>query len=146
VLFRVWLTWVLNLFAVGLGEPDYGSALGAQTMRTVQTAADLNAMAKKEIEKAINGVPADYLKGIGFKKLTAFQPKGCSECGGVGYKGRIGIFEVLPMTPEIQELVLTKLRPIKFTKAAFKNGVITMKQDGILKVCTAKLPWKKLSG
>lgn len=95
---------------------------------------ELTAMARKEVEVALQGVPPEYLKGVDLKKLPAFQPKGCEECGGVGYKGRIGIFEVMPLTADMQDLVFAKTPAHKIYEAALKMGMITMKQDGIVKV------------
>lgn len=54
--------------------------------------------------------------------------------GGVGYKGRIGIFEVVPLTTELQELIFSKAPAFKIYEAALKLGIITMKQDGMAKV------------
>lgn len=95
---------------------------------------ELTAMAKQEIEKTIVGIPKEYLEGLDLKNFKALQPKGCSECGGVGYKGRIGIFEVVPLTTELQELIFSKAPAFKIYEAALKLGIITMKQDGMAKV------------
>lgn len=69
------------------------------------------------------------------KELKLYYGKGCSECTH-GYKGRIGIFEVMEITPEIEELAITKSSANEIKNAAIKNGMITMKQDGILKAFT----------
>ncbi len=94
----------------------------------------LTDLAKSEIDKSIVGVPQDYLEGLDMKNYKVFQPKGCSECGGVGYKGRVGIYEILPLTTEIQELIFAKSPAAKIYEAALKTGVITMKQDGVVKI------------
>ncbi|KKQ74492.1 MAG: General secretory pathway protein E [Berkelbacteria bacterium GW2011_GWB1_38_5] len=61
-----------------------------------------------------------------------YEGKGCSECDH-GYKGRIGIFEVLPMTENIENVCIAR-RPSSEIKAeAIKEGMITMRQDGIIK-------------
>ena len=57
---------------------------------------------------------------------------GCSNCS-QGYVGRIGIFEVLRMTPDIESLTVEKRPANEIRDAAIKDGMITMKQDGILK-------------
>ncbi|MFA7253408.1 MAG: ATPase, T2SS/T4P/T4SS family [Patescibacteria group bacterium] len=68
-------------------------------------------------------IPADF-------KL--YYGKGCSECDH-GYKGRIGIFEVMQITPEIEELAIAKKPASEIKEAAIRDGMITMKQDGIIK-------------
>jgi len=61
-----------------------------------------------------------------------YYGKGCKECNH-GYRGRVGIFEVMTITPEIEELAVAKAPANDIKAAAIKNGMITMKQDGILK-------------
>ena len=61
-----------------------------------------------------------------------FYGKGCSDCNH-GYKGRIGIFEVMSIDPEIEELAVTKRPANEIKEASIKQGMITMKQDGVLK-------------
>lgn len=62
-----------------------------------------------------------------------YRPVGCSECHGLGYKGRIGIFEVLTITESIEKLILEMGGEREITQAALEDGMITMAQDGILK-------------
>ncbi|HSW97913.1 MAG TPA: ATPase, T2SS/T4P/T4SS family [Candidatus Saccharimonadales bacterium] len=63
-----------------------------------------------------------------------FKGKGCTECAGLGYLGRIGIFEVLPVTPRIARLVLEHPDSATIEQEAKAEGMITMRQDGYLKV------------
>lgn len=66
-----------------------------------------------------------------------YYGRGCSECN-QGYKGRVGLFEVMSMSPEIEEMAIMK-RPANEIKAsAIKAGMITMKQDGILKALSGQ--------
>ncbi len=63
-----------------------------------------------------------------------YKGKGCEECGDSGYLGRIGIFETLPVSPKIASLVLENADSTTIEKQAIVEGMITMKQDGYLKV------------
>jgi len=63
-----------------------------------------------------------------------FRGKGCSNCGTLGYLGRLGIFEVLPVSEKITRLVLEKIDAMTLEKQAASEGMITMKQDGYMKV------------
>ncbi len=74
-------------------------------------------------ELAALGVPASY------GELQLFKAVGCPECGDVGYRGRIGIFEVLPMTDEITRLIGAPTRDIE--AAAIGEGMFTLRDDGI---------------
>ncbi len=63
-----------------------------------------------------------------------FRGKGCPECSGTGYLGRIGVFEVLPVSEKIGRLILEHAPASEIEKQAVAEGMITMKQDGYLKV------------
>lgn len=67
-------------------------------------------------------------------QIKLFRGKGCEQCGGSGYLGRIGIFETLPITSKIASLVLEQGDSQTIEKSAVEEGMITMKQDGYLKV------------
>lgn len=65
--------------------------------------------------------------------LTFKKGKGCKKCGNSGYKGRIGIYEILEMTPEISEMVLKHASAEAIMQKAVQNGMITMSEDGFIK-------------
>ncbi len=88
----------------------------------------------EEIKNEINKMPKTVREKINLAELKVPNPKGCSKCQDMGYKGRIGIFEVLPIDKEIQELILNGVHASEVKKKAIENGMITLKQDGILKV------------
>ncbi len=66
--------------------------------------------------------------------LQLFKGNGCEECGQTGYVGRIGIYEVLPVSETIASLLLQHADNTILEKKAVEEGMITMKQDGYLKV------------
>ncbi len=63
-----------------------------------------------------------------------FKAVGCDKCNGIGYKGRIGIYEVLTMDATIKELTAQNAPSFKILEQGIENGMITMLQDGVLKV------------
>lgn len=67
-------------------------------------------------------------------KLTLYSAPGCKECDRSGYKGRIGVHELLVSTPRIKRLIQTRSSVAEIQAAAFENGMRTLKQDGIEKV------------
>ncbi|MGC8841403.1 MAG: ATPase, T2SS/T4P/T4SS family [Candidatus Sumerlaeaceae bacterium] len=67
--------------------------------------------------------------------LTFFHGEGCDECGNTGYKGRIGIFELLRVTEDIRDLILQRATTDDIHALAIKQGMKTMRQDGWLKIC-----------
>ena len=63
-----------------------------------------------------------------------FKGKGCLACRNSGYKGRIGIYELLLMDADISELVLNQAPGYKIREQARKNGMTTLLEDGIIKI------------
>ncbi len=68
------------------------------------------------------------------KKFKVFKGAGCDKCGGSGYRGRIGIFEVLSVTDKIGKLILERSPSNNIEKVAIEEGMVTIIQDGYMKV------------
>ena len=68
------------------------------------------------------------------KDLRFVRPAGCNECGGVGYRGRIGLFEVFSVSGKIEDLILAGAPSNAIRDAAMAEGMTTIAQDGYLKV------------
>ncbi len=86
------------------------------------------------IRDQMKDVSEQELKGVDMKNIKLFAGKGCEKCGDTGFKGRVAITEVLPVNNAIQELVLAKVPPSQIFEEAKKIGMITMKQNGVIKV------------
>jgi general secretion pathway protein E len=79
------------------------------------------------------------LEAFGFRSGEAIhEPCGCERCGGTGYRGRLGVFEVLELTNELRELIGEKTDGLKIDELAIRGGMTTMLDDGIAK-CRAGL-------
>jgi type IV pilus assembly protein PilB len=74
-----------------------------------------------------SGFPAQY-------DLEAYEPAGCGRCGNSGYKGRIGLYEVMTITPELRELVLTRGAADEIARKAVEQGMRRLREDGLDKV------------
>ena len=66
--------------------------------------------------------------------ITAYKPVGCPACSNQGYKGRIGVFELLVVTDEIRKLILERAAAREIAKVAKKQGMVTMLEDAVSKV------------
>jgi len=69
-----------------------------------------------------------------FEGVTLYEGKGCLECNNTGYKGRVGIFEVLPVTSEIRELILKRASNDEIKQKAVELGMTTLRSDGVAKI------------
>lgn len=87
---------------------------------------------KREFDKIPDQYRQDLLYKIEDRKMLVGQ--GCTVCNGTGYKGRIGIFELLRLTEKVQQLTIEKASSTDIFNQAVADGMITMKQDGVLKV------------
>ncbi|MBU0759910.1 MAG: type II secretion system ATPase GspE [Candidatus Omnitrophica bacterium] len=68
------------------------------------------------------------------RRIKFYRGKGCSKCMNTGYKGRIGIFELMPIDENIRKLTIARAPHDEVKKQAIASGMITLKQDGIKKV------------
>jgi len=79
------------------------------------------------------------LGAFGFRAgETIQQPCGCERCGGLGYRGRLGVFEILELTNDLRDLIGEKTDGLKIDEMAIRAGMTTMLEDGIAK-CRAGL-------
>jgi len=65
--------------------------------------------------------------------IYLYRGKGCDRCGGSGYSGRVGIFEVLDLTEKISSMIMENVTDTQIRDAGIENGMLTMIQDGYLK-------------
>ncbi len=88
------------------------------------------------INAAIAEMPPEYQQ-LAAKKYTIHKPNlenPCKQCGGKAFKGRIAIFEMMEMTPEFEKIILGTISESAMRAEGKRQGMITMFQDGILKV------------
>ena len=77
--------------------------------------------------------PAEKAK-VDMSNLHFYKGAGCEQCSGLGYKGRIGIYEIFIMTKEVEQIILSEqVSEYTIQEIAVKNGMVTMAQDGVLK-------------
>jgi type IV pilus assembly protein PilB len=68
------------------------------------------------------------------KTAKAYKGQGCSTCNNRGYKGRVGLYEVLEITDELRELILVGASALELRKKAVEQGMITLRRSGLIKV------------
>lgn len=68
------------------------------------------------------------------KTFPVYKGRGCSICNNTGYKGRVGLYEVMPIKEEIKELILSRASTSEIKKEAMRLGMKTLRQSGIIKI------------
>ena len=87
--------------------------------------------------KARTIMPAAVLRDHGFNTgydLEVYEPAGCARCGGSGYKGRVGLYEVMPVTEEIRTLAIERASADRIAAVAVRDGMRRLREDGLDKV------------
>ena len=85
-------------------------------------------------------IPPEALLQVGFSEedldgsWQAFGPVGCNECRNTGYKGRVGIYEVMPISDEMRQLIMRNGSALDIADQSQKEGVKNLRQSGLLKV------------
>lgn len=109
------------------------------------TSYNLDNAAIKELGKGLNldelhmnlkksGILSEGYKTL--KDVTFYRGKGCNQCGNEGYKGRIGIYEVMGISPAIQDLIMKRATADQIVTAARSEGMTLMLEDGFIKAQT----------
>lgn len=129
-----------RLVDLGISEKVLGSsiniALAQRLVRVLCTACKKKVAATKEqfalIKKIADGIVDRSL--VAAELGTLYEPVGCPECDGIGYKGRIGIFEGILMDEKIELALRANPSERDIAKAARYQGIPSMQEDGIIKV------------
>jgi len=83
--------------------------------------------------------PDEALVDVGFpasevKEIKTFKGAGCGTCNGTGYKGRVGLYEVMEITEELRELILVGASGLELRRKAIEDGMLTLRQSGLEKI------------
>ncbi len=96
---------------------------------------DPKSEAQKIILKEVEALPDAIKKDVKISdSMPFYEPVGCPRCNNTGYSGRLGAFEILEVTEALGEIILKEPSEKRISDEAARQGMITMKQDGILKI------------
>jgi type IV pilus assembly protein PilB len=89
--------------------------------------------------KQVSEVPPQVLVSLGFtpeeaKTVQVQKGKGCERCNGTGYKGRVALVEVLDITDEIREMILSGASSIEIKRKGLEEGMISLRRSGLVKI------------
>jgi type IV pilus assembly protein PilB len=92
----------------------------------------------KECKAEVN-TPDEALIDVGFpasevRDIKTYKGVGCATCNGTGYKGRVGLYEVMEITDELRELILVGASGLELRRKAIEEGMLTLRQSGLEKI------------
>ncbi len=119
-------------------SPALNAVMGQRLVRRLCPAckkkATLDADTKKRVTDLAAAIPPSSGEKLDANKATFYVPgPGCETCGGLGYSGRVGIYEIFVMNKDIEKIINETAAEYQIQEVAVKSGMITMVQDGILK-------------
>jgi type IV pilus assembly protein PilB len=84
-------------------------------------------------------VPLNALVDVGLTpeeatSITCYKGNGCEACSGTGYKGRIAIYEVMTLSPELRDMVLSGASALEIKRGAIQQGMRTLRMSGLEKL------------
>ena len=97
---------------------------------SLETIENAKAKATKESAPLLKNITLDTT----VSELPYFRGRGCDACAGTGLKGRQGVYEVMPMSPNLRKLVLMNVGAVEIRDAAVEEGMLTLRMDGWMKV------------
>ena len=120
-------------------SPALNAIIGQRLTRRVHDACEEEYTPDNEklsaLKKVIKSIPDNATVDVPKEDEWTFKRgKGCKACNGTGYKGRVGIFEILLMDESIQEALSENISEYEVRQLAKEQGMVTMQQDGMLKV------------
>ena len=86
------------------------------------------ALKKTSKNELITRIPQEILQ-----KPMFYEAVGCAECENIGYRGRVGIYEILEITNSVKKLIIDGASATIINEAAIVDGMISLEQDGIIK-------------
>ncbi len=141
---------VTRLLDLGMDPFNFADALvGVLSQRLLKTLCKQCRQAYTPDAQEIEMLLAEFLEGSPIKRsdaihnwqqfakggaYTLYKAVGCEHCSNTGYSGRIGVHELMTVSPEIRHLIQTRAPLLQLQTAAMKTGMRTLRQDGILKV------------
>ena len=100
---------------------------------------DVKSLGKK-VEKAVSKFKEETGKDFSYMGVTStneykiFKPVGCEKCGGIGYKGRIGLYEAILVDDKVADIIANNPTEREIKHGSLHQGIFTMVEDGVSKI------------
>ncbi|HEX3110681.1 MAG TPA: type IV-A pilus assembly ATPase PilB [Thermoanaerobaculia bacterium] len=119
---------------MNMGIEPFLVATSVQLIAAQRLVRRICANCKEEVE-----MPQQALVNLGYKKdetgsFKVFKGRGCDKCNNTGYKGRVGLVEVMQIDDELRDMILAGGSALDIKKRAIENGMITLRRSGLIKI------------
>ena len=136
----------LGVKAVSIG-PALSLVIAQRLVRVLcpdcKKAADVDAATAEKITKFLAALPAKVDKKP-YDEYKIYVPVGCEKCNGIGYKGRVGVFEFLEGGGDLEKTILKEASEVALREVAARQEMVTMQQDGIMKVLEGRTTFEEV--
>ncbi len=118
--------------------PALNAVIGQRLVRRIHSKCKVEMQLEPGVLERVKKILGEINPNSGYKidlnNMKFYKGTGCEECSGIGLKGRMGIYEIFTMSPEIEQIILSgQVSEYQMQEIAVKQGMITMVQDGLLK-------------
>ncbi len=138
----------LGVKAVSIG-PALSLAIAQRLVRVLcadcKKPTDVDAATTEKIKNFLNKLPAKVDRKP-YENYKIYTPGGCDKCNGIGYRGRVGVFEFLEGGADLEKTILKEASEVALRGVAERQEMVTMQQDGILKVLEGKTTLEEVEG
>jgi type II secretory ATPase GspE/PulE/Tfp pilus assembly ATPase PilB-like protein len=136
----------LGVKAISIG-PALALVIAQRLVRVLcpdcKKAVPLDAEIKAKMQKFLDRLPARVDRKL-YEQIALYNPVGCEKCSGIGYKGRIGIFEFLQGGSDLEQTILKEASEVALREVAKRQGMVTMQEDGILKALLGQTTFEEV--
>lgn len=101
---------------------------------------------RKKIETFVNTIPDRVDKKTYLENIKIYKSVGCEKCNMTGYKGRVGIYELLEISKKMQDLIVQSSGQLTIEEEILKTDFVNMQQDGVLKVISGMTTFEEVEG
>jgi type IV pilus assembly protein PilB len=127
-----------------MGIPEYLVASACKLIMAQRMVRKICTSCRKELKDKPEGLLQLGLTEEQIEKMTIFSGEGCNDCNGSGYRGRTGLFEVMPISTPIERIIVNKGNTPDLKEKAIDEGMIPLRAAGIEKIVKGITTWEEV--
>ncbi|HBZ01907.1 MAG TPA: type II secretion system protein GspE, partial [candidate division Zixibacteria bacterium] len=118
-----------------MGVPSYLVAASTKLIMAQRMVRKICVFCKQEVPVTAQIIDALRLTPEEAKTFKLFEGKGCNQCNNTGFSGRTGLFEVMPITPAIEKMIVLNASTSEIRAQAVSEGMLSLRHAGLEKLC-----------